>query len=117
MPSLEEVEAIDLITGHVAEAIMWFRDPQFVAQADRHQSGAPKLKLVTNNQGAFDPATRLLALVEQLHSKAASLERHAECAESEADAELLRKTAELTQNLSANVMLQIELASSGKSAR
>jgi hypothetical protein len=116
MPTLEEVEAIDLITGHVADAIMWFRDP-LVARPDGHQSRAPKLKLVTNNQRISDLATRLLALVGQLHSEAANLERHAERAEPGADAQLLKKTAELARKLGANLMLQIELASPGKLAR
>ncbi len=112
MPTLEEVEAIGLITGHVADAIMWFRDPQFGSRTDRHQSGAPKLKLVTNNPGACASTARLLALVRQLHSKADNLERHAGHVDSEADAQLLEKTAELTRKLGANIMSQIELAGS-----
>jgi GAF domain len=111
MPTLQEIEAIDLITGHVSEAIMWFRGPQFVGRQGRQKSEPPRLKLVANNQGASGPATRLLALVGELHSKAAILERYAERAESEADAQLLKITAELTGKLSANIMLQIELAS------
>jgi hypothetical protein len=117
MPTNEEIEAIELITGHVAEAIMWFRDPQFVARSHRRQSGAPKLKLVSNNQATSDPAARLVALVEELHSKAAKLDRYAACSESETDAQLLRNTAELSRKLSANIMLQIALVSSGKSVR
>src|SRR3954452_24487407 len=66
MPTREEIEAIELITGHVADAIMWFRGLQLVAQPDRHESGAPKLKLVFSNQQACDPAARLLELVEKL---------------------------------------------------
>ena len=117
MPTHEEIEAIELITGHVADAIMWSRGPQSFARPDRHQSAAPKLKLVSNNQEACDPATRLMALVEKLHSKAANLDRYASRAESETDAQILRKTAELSRKLSANIMLQIELVSSGKAAR
>ena len=110
-PTHEEIEAIELITGHVAEAIMWFHGPQSVARPDRHQSGA-KLKLVYS-----DPATRLVALVEELHSKAGDLDRCANHAESEADAQVLRRAAELSRKLSANIMLQVELARSGKPAR
>ena len=117
MPTPEEVEAIDLITGHVAEAIMWFRDAQFVPRPGRHPSPGPRLKLVTHNQEASDPATRLLALLEQLRSKAATLERYAERGESEPDAPLLRKTAELTRKLSASIMLQIELVRPAKAGR
>src|SRR5437588_1447125 len=70
LPTHEEIQAIELITSHVAEAIMWFRGSQFVAQTDRHQSGAPQLKLVSNNQVACDPAARLVALAKKLHAKA-----------------------------------------------
>jgi hypothetical protein len=117
MPTHEEIEAIELITGHVAEAIMWSRSSQFLARPDRHQSGAPKLKLVSNNQEACEPTTQLVALVENLRSKAADLDRYANRAESDADAEALRKTAELSRMLIANIMLQIELVSSRNSAR
>src|SRR3954465_13250097 len=84
LPTHEEIEAIELINGHVAEAIMWFRGPPFVAQSDRHQSRAPKLKLVYKNQQAHDPAARLVALAERLQSKAANLDRYADLAASEA---------------------------------
>jgi len=117
MPTHEEIEAIELITGHVAEAIMWSRRPQFFARPDRHEPGVPNLKLVSNNQEACDPASRLAVLVGRLHSKAGTLDRYADCAESEADAQLLRQAAELSRKLSANILLQIELVSSGKPAR
>ncbi|MCH8616523.1 GAF domain-containing protein [Sphingomonas sp. SM33] len=117
MPTHEEIEAIEMITGHVAEAIMWSRGSEFIARPDRHQSDAPKLKLVSNNQEACDPATQLVTLVENLHSKAADLDRCANRAESDADAHALKKTAELSRMLIANIMLQIELISSRNSAR
>jgi GAF domain len=117
MPTHEEIEAIELITGHVADAIMWSRGPQPFARPDRHQSGALKLKLVSNDQKACDPATRLVALVEKLNSKAGDLDRHADGAESEADAQVLREAAELSRELSANIMLQVELVRSEKPAR
>ena len=78
MPTHEEIEAIELITGHVADAIMWSRDPQYFADADRHRSGAPLLKLVSDNQEACDPASRLLALAEKLQLKAGDLDRYAD---------------------------------------
>jgi hypothetical protein len=117
MPTHEEIEAIELITGHVADAIMWFRGPQLVAQPDRHESGAPKLKLVFSNQQACDPAARLLELVEKLQTKVADLDRYADLAASETDTKDLRKAVELSRMLIANLMLQIELVSSGKPAR
>ena len=116
MPTHEEIEAIELITGHVADAIMWSRGSQF-ARPDRHHSAAPLLKLVSNDQEACDSATRLLALVETLQSGAANLDRYAHRAESDADAQMLRKTAELSRELSANIIMQIELVRSGKPNR
>ena len=117
MPTHEEVEAIELITGHVAEAIMWLRSPQFVARPDPHLSQTPKLKLVSNNQVVYDPASRLAALVEKLHSQAANLDRYADCADSEAEAQVIREAAELSRTLSANIMMQIELVRSEKATR
>lgn len=114
MPTQEEIEAIDLITGHVADAIMWFRGPQFVAQPDRHRSGAPKLKLITNKKVSRDPAARLVAVAEKLRSKAADLDRYADGSHSEADSQSLRSAAELSRKLVANAMLQVELVRSEK---
>ena len=104
MPTHEEIEAIDLITGHVADAIMWSRGPQFFARPDPRQSGAPPLKLVPSNQEACDPAARLVALVEKLHEQAADLDRYADRSESETDAQNLREAAELSRELAANIM-------------
>jgi hypothetical protein len=117
MPTHEEIEAIELITGHVADAIMWFRGPEFTALSDRQPSGAPKLKLVSDNQEVCGPTARLLTLVEKLHSKAADLDRYAAICESEADTQVLRKAAELSNKLSANIMLQIEAGSFEKPSR
>src|SRR5437764_7146556 len=94
LPTHEEIEAIELITGHVADAIMWFRGPEFIVRPDRHKSGAPKLKLVASNQEPCDPAARLAALAETLQSKGSDLLGYADRAESEADAQVLRDAAE-----------------------
>ena len=114
MPTDQEIEAIELITEHVANAIMWFRDPQVFA---RPRSGAPLLKLVSNNQEARDPAARLVELAEKLHSSAADLDRYADRSESETDVQHLRKAAELSRALATNIMSQAELARSEKPAR
>jgi hypothetical protein len=116
MPTREEVEAIELITGHVADAILWFRGPQFATRSDRRLSKTPKLKLVSNQQEAHDPASRLAVLVEKLRSNAADLDRYADCAASEADVRVIREAAALSRKLSANLMMQIERARSGKSS-
>lgn len=117
MPTHEEIEAIELITEHVANAIMWSRGPQFFARPDPGQSGSTLLKLVSNNQEACDPAARLVALVEKLHAQAADLDRYAGRSESEAESQNLREAAELSRELSANIMTLAALVRSEKLAR
>ena len=116
MPTHEEIEAIDLITDHVSDAIMCSRGPEFFARPDPGQTGAPLLKLVSNKE-ACDPTARLAALVEKLHSKAAELDRSAERSQSEVDTQVLREAAELSRKLVDDLMSQIELARSEKPAR
>ena len=117
MPTHDEIEAIELITAHVADAIMWSRGPQLLARHDLRHAGAPVLKLVSNNQHASDPAARLVALVDMLRSKAADLDRYADRAESKTNSQHLSEAAKLTRKLVANIMLQIELVRSEKRAR
>jgi hypothetical protein len=90
---------------------------QFSVRPDLHQSATPKLRLVSDNQGTGHASTRLVALAEKLHSKAANLDGYADHANSEADAQILRDAAELSRELSAKIMLPIELISSEKSDR
>lgn len=113
-PTREEIEAIDLITEHVAEAIMWFRDPHYFAGLASRSSGAPLLRLVSDNQEANEPTTRLLALAEKLRSKAIELDSHADRSKSETAAQNFRDAAELSRKLVANLMAQIESTKSGK---
>jgi hypothetical protein len=105
MPTNEEIQAIELITEHVADAIMWSREP-----------GVPLLRLVSNNKEARDPAGRLAALVEKLHAKAAELDRYADCSESEIDEKILREAAELSRMLVTNIRSQIGLTRSDRPA-
>jgi hypothetical protein len=107
MPTREEVESIELITGHVADAIMRSRDPHIFAKSER-RSGAPSLRLVSDNQAAHDPARRLLAIAKKLESKADELDRYLARSESEAAAENLRNAAELSRKLVASIMVQVE---------
>jgi len=107
-PTREEIEAIDMITEHVAAAIMWSRNLP-------PRSKAPALRLVSDRQEGGDPIARLRALAEKLQSKAADLESHADRAGSEIAAQDLRKAAELSRSLAVNLMAQIELIKSGKS--
>ena len=117
MPTDDEIDAIELITEHVANATMWFRGPQFFARPDRGQPTAPVLKLVSNNQEARDPAARLVALVEKLHSQAADLDRYAGRSVSETDSRNLREAAELSRELAANIMTLATLVRSEEPGR
>ena len=114
-PTREEIEAIDMITQHVADAIMWFRDPHnFAPPLLRPSANAPVLKLVSDNKEPRDPAARLVALTEKLQSKAADLDHHADRFASETDAQNLRMAAELCRQLVDEIMLQINLIRPGK---
>jgi len=108
MPTNEEIEAIGLITGHVADAIMWSRDPHDFMRRETRRSGVPRLSLVRDNQEAHEPLGRLLALARRLEVKAGDLDRYATRWESEANAEDLRNAVELSRKLVANIMAQIE---------
>ena len=107
-PSREEIEAIDLITEHVADAIMQSRDQDNFASP---VSMEPRLRLVANNQEAENQDTNLLALAETLRSKAADLDRHAKQAASQSLARNLREAAKLSRKLAANLMAQAGLQS------
>lgn len=54
MPTPEEIEAIDLITEHVADAIMWSRGRDAFVRRDAPRSRTPLLRLVCDNQEAND---------------------------------------------------------------
>lgn len=114
-PMREEIEAIELITGHVADAIMWSRGERaFETVSDRSQR--PLLRLVSDQEVVPEPASRLLVLVEKLEAKAADLDRHADRSESEVAARELRGAAQLSRDLAANIRCQIRLIESGRSA-
>jgi GAF domain-containing protein len=108
IPTLEEIKAIELITGHVADAIMWSRDPRYSKSLETHRSGAPPLRLVCGNHEVQEPTGRLLALARKLELNAGDLERFAVQAQTEAHAEDLRSAAELGRKLAADIMAKIE---------
>jgi hypothetical protein len=110
-PTREEIEAIDLITDHVADAIMWFRDRHGFAEPISHSS-RPLLRLVSDNTGVREPNTRLLALSERLRSNAIDLESYADRSDCETARESLRDAAELARKLAANLSLRLELMQS-----
>jgi hypothetical protein len=107
-PTNEEIEAIDLITEHVADAIMWSREMHYLARRAPHQSGMPLLTLVSDNADPREPASRLLALAKKLHEKSADLDRLADRSVVQATADCLRNAADLSRKLGANIMSQIE---------
>jgi hypothetical protein len=108
-PTKEEIEAIDMIAEHVADAIIWFRDP-----INSARSFAPVLKLVSDNTEIHEQGARLVELAEQLLSKASDLDRHACQAEAEQTARALRSAAELSRTLAATLMMRIEMLRSGE---
>jgi hypothetical protein len=115
MPTHEEIEAIELITGHVSDAIMHSRDPKYLARPSPGRSAkSPLLRLVSDNQGPRDPANRLVALADKLQLKAVDLDGLADRSKSEAAAQNLRDAAELSRKLAAKIISQIELLRSRK---
>jgi GAF domain-containing protein len=108
-PSPEEIEAIDMITEHVSEAIIWSRAVDSVYRAAPKLSDkAPRLTLVADNKPER-VAGRLLAKLERLEKLAAALDTEADSAESEVSANCLRAVAEDSRRLSAALRRQIEL--------
>jgi hypothetical protein len=108
MPTREEIEAIDVITEHVANAIMWSRNAHYPGRPHTLPSRPALLRLVCDNQEAPEPADRLLALARKLELKAADLDRYAIRSTSETAAENLRSAAELSHKLAASIVAQIE---------
>ncbi len=117
MPMPEEIEAIGLITEHVANAIMWSRDPRYLTSRQTRRPERPQLRLVCDNQEAHEPAGRLLALARRLELKADDLDRYTIQWGSEAAAEDLRSAAELSRKLVANIIAHIERIRSAEPGR
>lgn len=99
-PTADEIEAIGMITEHVAQAIMWARG--FEEGERPAETGAE-----------FDRRARLLALVVRLRSQAADLERHADEAECDGTAQPLRTAAELSRRLIAALLWEIDSPPAG----
>jgi len=83
-PSEEEIRSIDMITGHVAHAILCARGVQDLEPAGSCQGNGPRLKLVHDNEAPeYGLPDRLLANVERIAALTTELDRHAELAETE----------------------------------
>ena len=115
MPTHEEIESIDLIIEHVADAIMCSRDPMFLAKRKKERSAKPPLlRLVSDNPAICDPANRLQAIAEKLQLRAADLDDLADRSDSDTTVEELRRAAELSRKLAANILSQVEFIRAGK---
>ena len=107
-PTAEEIDAIELITGLVAHAILWDRGGHRDLGAARR---APKLKVVGDGPVA-DPVpgsmARLLRHVEKLEALVADLDRQAELADSESLKANFQAAAADSRRLISSIRHQIE---------
>lgn len=106
-PSSEEIAAIELITKHVADAIMWSRCQHYQPKPDASASKA-RLTLVVSNEDVPDRPNHLLLLAEKLHAHVAEIDRHATESGCSVDAENLGEAARLGRTL-AEIVTQIAL--------
>lgn len=112
-PTREEIEAIGMITEHVAHAIMWARAVQDLEPPGSGQArAAPRLKLVSGDFPVPD-AVRLwpgplVKCVDRLESLAAELERHANNADSEELKALLKSASANSRRLVTAIRRDIE---------
>jgi GAF domain-containing protein len=94
-PTFEEIDAIDMITEHVAHAIMLARGVQDLQPALRHV--APRLRIVADNasdrKAPRQWPTSLLQNIERLEALAAELDQQAHSADTEKLKTLLRAAA------------------------
>lgn len=112
-PGADEIAAIDLIAGHVAQAITWAREAEEaendVALPVRH---APKLRLVGDSDltrgPSLDPLERLLAKIGKLESIARELTEQAASAEAGDSRTEMEAAAGRAIALAATVRQQIE---------
>ena len=115
-PSREEIESIDMITGHVSNAIMLASKlSKGAAQAKQR---APRLELVADNVRAAPvdsgSAARLLDLASKLEGKAGELDAlrgHFEPTE----ADVLKRTSRLTHELVNSIRRYLNSARRGQS--
>ena len=108
-PSAEEIEAIGMITEHVARAIVLARGVQDLDEIPK----APRLRLVSDDSdgdlvGRWP--SRLLARVERLEELAAEPDRQAEHEDSDEARENLRSAATDSRNLISAIRQRIENA-------
>jgi GAF domain-containing protein len=107
-PSRDEIEAIDVITDHVAHAILLVRNIQDL----RPRRRPPLLKLVSHDQSSpelsADRRFHLLGLVTRLQFKADELDRMSDCTDSRETAGTLKAAAQLSRKLIAILRREID---------
>lgn len=105
-PTPDEIEAIAVITEHVARAIMW------ATSSDPSAAPSPYLTVVeggdAEDDGFSHRSDRLLLSLERLESLAAELESHAEKAESEESRNMLKSAAADSRKLVATVRQHVD---------
>jgi GAF domain-containing protein len=107
-PTREEVEAINLISGHVARAIRWARTGQDLEpSAPAPDREAPPLKLVVDHE-PVDDLEELLRQLRRLETLAAELDRRAGATGSATAAAEMKATARDCRELISVVLEQIE---------
>src|SRR3954471_23637132 len=97
-PSMDEIKAIDMITEHVANAIILARNIQDLQPAPRPR---PRLMLVSGQESGSvgDRRLQLMGLVTRLQSKADELDRMSDGAKSHETAEALKAAVQLSRKL------------------
>jgi len=107
-PTREEIEAIDMITGHVAHAILWARGIQDLETVQSEPGGSVhRLKLVADNDVALE-ASQLTQNLVKLELLAGEMDREAAASLSEQARAGLSAAAADTRALIAAIRRQIE---------
>ena len=112
-PTKEELQAIDMITDHVAHAISWARDGDgFEFPEPPATRKKPQLRLVTTDRpqsdALADPVDEVLTKVARLENMAADLERQAVGQKSEECREQMNAAAILVRRLASAFREQVE---------
>ena len=111
-PSKDEIEAIDMITHHVAAAIVWGRGAQDLAGPSLRRIRDTRLEAVIGGNDCSDSShrslDRLLLQIEKLETIAAELDGRADTAQSEEERVAMRAVADDCRQLTTAIRLQIE---------
>jgi GAF domain-containing protein len=108
-PTREEIDAIEMISGHVAQAIMLARQFQDIGPAASTAGrDRARLRLVGDDEPTIG-LEQLLRQLDRLALMAAELDRHAQLAGSEESEAALKTTAEDARRLISAIVDQIRL--------